>query len=661
MRVLVYCLGENGEENPQQQCFDKADVISNKAGPFDLRLCLGGRDLTATLASSDQRSAVYVLAAQSSSSSSTTAAMDATVTADAGPNSGSSVVRLGGHGVLRLACGLSLAYIGGDVAQDSQASACDAIVSSWSTSLASSSSSSSSQPNPQRLDVLALHYWPVDILRRLADSSKPANAAAIETGRLCTSHEIATWRMIETLKPRYIFAAQPISPIDSASNNNSNTINSVGTYTFFERQPFSYSSGYSTQRFGNDDAVFTRFIGLAGFGNERKEKWIYAMNVDPASTAATLPEDCTEFPFRIAPQKLRAYADRKRQFGQTDDRQQHQQQQQQQQQQRPPPPGYVCRKCNVSGHYIRDCPLVIKENEERAANAANNANSATASTTANGSDQHKRRRMEHSHRHELTTDRCWFCLSNPQLAKHLIVSIGSDLYVTLAKGSLIPSDKSAIPGAGHVLLVPIDHHPSLYDIEDEEASKTLFTDIERYQAAIAKMYAEYNCIPLTTYVQRPGDLQHAHFQMIPIPLSIVESEDRLEQLVIEHASKHGVTLSRSASIPPPSLPPPPPPPPPPETDNSDSTAPTTIQGFRFSIQIGTDAASRPPLHAINVGTIASARSFNLQLGRQLAAEVLGLTERSNWRDCLVDEQQETAMRDKFKQVFQRFNPMFTSD
>lgn len=49
-------------------------------------------------------------------------------------------------------------------------------------------------------------------------------------------------------------------------------------------------------------------------------------------------------------------------------------------------------------------------------------------------------------------DSCWFCLSNPQVAKHLIASIGSETYVSLPKGQLPDTEVGCpVPGGGHVL------------------------------------------------------------------------------------------------------------------------------------------------------------------------------------------------------------------
>jgi hypothetical protein len=46
---------------------------------------------------------------------------------------------------------------------------------------------------------------------------------------------------------------------------------------------------------------------------------------------------------------------------------------------------------------------------------------------------------------------CWFCLSSPKVEKHLVVSIGDEVYLALAKGPLVPE---------HVLILPITHYGS---------------------------------------------------------------------------------------------------------------------------------------------------------------------------------------------------------
>lgn len=61
--------------------------------------------------------------------------------------------------------------------------------------------------------------------------------------------------------------------------------------------------------------------------------------------------------------------------------------------------------------------------------------------------------------------------------KHLIVSIGSECYVTLPKGQIIPTHTASehphapsVPGGGHVLIVPITHYPTYSSIPPDLAA-----------------------------------------------------------------------------------------------------------------------------------------------------------------------------------------------
>jgi hypothetical protein len=87
-----------------------------------------------------------------------------------------------------------------------------------------------------------------------------------------------------------------------------------------------------------------------------------------------------------------------------------------------------------------------------------------------------------------TADECWFCLSNPNLAKHLIVAVGGECYLTLPKGQVIPthgpdstskSGISSVPGGGHVLIVPIAHFPTLASLS-KDIVDSVAGEIDRY-------------------------------------------------------------------------------------------------------------------------------------------------------------------------------------
>jgi hypothetical protein len=127
---------------------------------------------------------------------------------------------------------------------------------------------------------------------------------------------------------------------------------------------------------------------------------------------------------------------------------------------------------------------------------------------------------------ELGPSECWFCLSNPKVTKHLIVAIGSETYVTLPKGQLIPTTLSAIaqggtkplvPGGGHVLIIPIAHHPTLMSIPVDD-SITIISELESYKDSLRACYASYGAVPVTFEVGRlSGRGGHAHVQVVPVP------------------------------------------------------------------------------------------------------------------------------------------------
>lgn len=64
--------------------------------------------------------------------------------------------------------------------------------------------------------------------------------------------------------------------------------------------------------------------------------------------------------------------------------------------------------------------------------------------------------------------------------KYLIVAVGTECYVTLPKGQIIPThdeqrhmDGPTVPGGGHVLIVPISHYPTLAAIAPDIAPPIL--------------------------------------------------------------------------------------------------------------------------------------------------------------------------------------------
>ncbi|GFZ43337.1 hypothetical protein JCM24511_01057 [Saitozyma sp. JCM 24511] len=269
---------------------------------------------------------------------------------------------------------------------------------------------------------------------------------------------------------------------------------------------------------------------------------------------------------------------------------------------RPPPPGYVCRACGMQdAHYIRECPVVAEREGERAK------------------------------RKELGPAECWFCLSNPKVTKHLIVAIGSETYVTLPKGQLIPTlprhiaqggAKPLVPGGGHVLIIPIAHHPTLLSIPADDAM-SIISELESYKSALRACYASYGAVPVTFEVGRlTGRGGHAHVQIVPVPQDLTSKVADAFRIAGE---KQGLDWEV-------------------EPERALARVGSTGNYFKVECPDGTKM-----VHLLK-------GNFDLQFGRMVLAGLLGLHHRIDWKECGQSEEEEKADAQAFKKALAPFQP-----
>jgi len=269
----------------------------------------------------------------------------------------------------------------------------------------------------------------------------------------------------------------------------------------------------------------------------------------------------------------------------------------------------VCRGCASELHLINDCPAVQQNRQ--------------------GREESKRREGPPK---DIGPDECWFCLSNPKLAKHLLVSLGEECYVTLTKGGLpdTTSEHSRIrelfpiPGGGHVLIVPISHYPTLLSLPADEAATTL-VEVERYKAALRSFYAKYEVSPVFFEVaKRRAHGVHAHIQVIPVPNSLVDS---VEGAFRHQAEQLTVTF---------------------EPDSDADPAVRDVKENYFLVELPT---GKKMLHLIK-----DFAPFPLQIGRMALASLFDLPDRVDWKNCTIGERGEVEEATSFKRAFKEFDP-----
>ncbi|KAJ2962797.1 hypothetical protein NQZ79_g2046 [Umbelopsis isabellina] len=482
------------------------------------------------------------------------------------------------------------------------------------------------------VDILLTHEWPQDVHNMSSQTSDPT----IES----MSRPVA--EIAATLAPRYHFAA--------AANS------------FYEREPYRNIPGFEPAGARSAQHV-TRFIGLAEVGNSQKARWFYAFNIAPMTEAPMSvllaePPNTTDFPLvsvlepHMIGQKRQMEDGNGAFFWGEDGRDVKRRATGDE-----PPPGYVCKRCNVPGHFVRDCPQAKNAsgslpegyvcricNEpghhiKQCPQAGQNKEPPKRSGPPEGyvcricsepghwiqdcpvKEQQDRERD--SNRQEIAnrgTDACWFCLANPKVTKHLITSIGNEVYATLAKGPLVSSAENNMPGGGHILLIPITHYETIQSIP-MDSQVNVITELERFKSSLRRMFEKYGQDMVVTEISRHSgrnSLSHAHIQIMPIPKGKV---DDLRAILQIEGAKLGMKFQ--AQLP------------------NDPAA----HFFKMDLPDGESM-----IHHIQRG-----ERFNLQFGRQALAKLMDIPERADWKACAQSEEEEKKEAQDFKAAFAEFD------
>ena len=357
---------------------------------------------------------------------------------------------------------------------------------------------------------------------------------------------------------------------------------------FFEREPF-----FHAPRETHPGIRFiTRFISLASPNSSAKAKYLYAFSLDPTSPQpSTLPPGTTVSPLRIISSKKRFRAN-----------------------------GPDQDDLNTYSRF---------------------------STYPTHHQQSKRIRQPPPGPAE-----CFFCLSNPQLATHLITSIANEAYLTTAKGPLPTTETypSLGPFPAHILIIPFTHTPTLAALPDAAT----YAEMQRYRSALHAMLAAKasRSLGAVTWEVSTARGIHIHWQFLPVPAELVAKGLVEAAFKVEAENEKYPAFTRKAVgdgkgeggnyfrvwIWRPSL--------------SESTPHT---GRRNGATSADDAGEIDEKETELVLPLDTNFRFDLQFGRRVMAKLLGLEKRVNWRDCGQEEGDEKADAEAFKKAFREFD------
>ncbi|QSL66541.1 hypothetical protein MERGE_000921 [Pneumocystis wakefieldiae] len=229
------------------------------------------------------------------------------------------------------------------------------------------------------------------------------------------------------------------------------------------------------------------------------------------------------------------------------------------------PSNYTCKICMQKGHWIQNCPQ--------------------KKTTSSRKPVRSHPKLEF----------CFFCLSDPRIARHLITSIGSETYLALPKGPLTTSSTNSpsLSFPGHVLIIPIAHVPTINAIEEVDRDKTE-KEMERINGI------------------------HLHRQVIPIKKNL---SDELENAFISMGNEKKYNFQKRDI----------------KKDEENY--------LRIWL----------PNDTILVHIIKPETYFDLKFARHVISKVLNLEERSDWKNCVQTNEQELEDSNQFKKYFKDFD------
>lgn len=317
----------------------------------------------------------------------------------------------------------------------------------------------------------------------------------------------------------------------------------------------------------------TRFIGLAPVNNREKEKWLYAFSMTPIrklSRAELIvqPPNTSEFPYMelIAQMILKEKAANVEESGTSD------------------------------GNYRFDFSEEPEDNIDRGGR--------------------RRRRYDDegpSARQPRVQQPCWFCLSNVDAEKYLVVSVADHCYVAMPKGPLTDD---------HIMILSIGHIQSIV-----AAPQEVRDEMQKYKDAFTLMFDKVGKVPVM--FERNYKTQHLQLQIVPVPKPCSKA---LRSSFVNTAQLKNLDLAfleKDQQI----------------WDMVNEGCPY----FYVELPDGTRLFS------------TKMHNFPLQFGREVLATraLLNCEDKIDWRSCELEKEEQTGLVKKLQQSFKPFD--FTED
>eukprot|EP01080_Neovahlkampfia_damariscottae_P002666 gene2666-3862_t len=211
---------------------------------------------------------------------------------------------------------------------------------------------------------------------------------------------------------------------------------------------------------------------------------------------------------------------------------------------------------------------------------------------------------------------CWFCLSNPEIEKHLLISIQEESYLAFPKGGLTND---------HILLISMEHSNCYMNLSDDSIK-----EIELYLENLKKFYATKNksIIIFERNISLNKVPNHFHFQIVPISNNLLKDSEEIFQNEFENEDLEFNVYDSSVQL-------------------KDLIFDSKCQDSQYFLVILPNG--NRIIHKIKNTKIV------MNLGRKVCAKLLGEKDKDDWKNCALPKEEETKLVLNFRKEFQSFD------
>ncbi|KAK2600265.1 hypothetical protein QQS21_004984 [Conoideocrella luteorostrata] len=239
-------------------------------------------------------------------------------------------------------------------------------------------------------------------------------------------------------------------------------------------------------------------------------------------------------------------------------------------------------------------------------------------------------------------DRCYFCLSNPNISSHMCCSIGDEAYITTAKGPLPTSTTFADQGLnfpGHFIIIPLPHAPTISSMgsttDPTSDAVRAYNEMNRFRESLQAMISQKSSHKLgaiTWEISRDRNI-HMIWQLIALPATMVQTGIAEAAFRVEAENqKYPAFQTKELAL---------------EEQAS--------YGDYFRVWLWADNGEDKIKGKSLVMPLSSDMHFDLQYGRRVIAKLLGLEERFIWQNCKQTVEEETRDVDAFREAFKQWD------